>query len=73
MCNALRGLWPCPHTTLNSRKGKCPSVTAGLCGYEVRLCTHMGLRLIHWGSVAMWLVGVMKAERDGATWGPNMG
>lgn len=22
-----------PHTTLNSRKGKCPSVTAGLCGY----------------------------------------
>lgn len=23
---------------------------------RVRLCTHMGLRLIHWGSVAMWLV-----------------
>lgn len=22
----------------------------------VRLCTHMGLRLIRWGSVAMWLV-----------------
>lgn len=42
-----------PHTTLNSRKGKCPKRDSRAVWVRVRLCTHMGLRLIHWGSVAM--------------------